>query len=162
MFSSKEICSTLTQPSQFSGHETLRMLLKYFFLLSRAQEHVTGDFPVYCSSPSVSRLPYTVPIYTIQPLCLRSQLVFQREPQTHLYNTHTHTKSELLCISYNEIKPVLFLERHIFPPMGRTTQKFKLELPVSLLNMKLKQGELTVCHKQLSTSSCHDLYIYLL
>lgn len=94
MFSSKEICSTLTQPSQFSGHETLRMLLKYFFLLSRAQEHVTGDFPVYCSSPSVSRLPYTVPIYTIQPLCLRSQLVFQREPQTHLYNTHTHTQNQ--------------------------------------------------------------------
>lgn len=76
MFSIKEICSTLTQPSQFSGHGTLRMLLKYFFLLSRAQEPVTGDFPVYCSSPSISHLPYTVPIYTIQPFCLRSQLVF--------------------------------------------------------------------------------------
>lgn len=141
MFSSKDICSTLTQPSQFSGHGTLRMLLKYFFLLSRAQEHVTGDFPVYCSSPSVSHLPYTVPIYTIQPFCLRSQLIFQREPQTHLYNTHTHTKrkSELLCISYNEIK--LVFRTAYFSPNGKN-HKFKLEPPVSLVNMKLKQGEL--------------------
>ena len=61
---------------------------------------------------------------------------------------HTYKKkSESLCISYKEIKVVLFLEQHIFPPMGIATQKFTLEPPVSLVNMKLKQGELTECHK---------------
>lgn len=122
-----KICNVLQQRDLFNFNSAFSIFWTWdtenaaknnFFLLSRAQEHVAGDFPVYCSSPSVSHLPYTVPSYTIQPFSLRSQLVFQREPQTHLYNTHTQKKkSELLCISYSEIKLVLFLEGHIFLPI---------------------------------------------